>query len=448
MNINLSNKQRFYVVETLKTYWINKSELILKLPIPHVTKKILSESLPPSLTKVTLPVWASEFGVNGKLLVPEHLIVKRQKPLWKNVDWLKVIFWYLNGISERIFEKNISPIHSYSFRLKGWNEELWQYAWVNRIALFLRRWAAVIQKIDENILFGALPDPEIILTHDIDAIDKTLSIRIKQSAFLFFNFFKYFLKKQKIAFKNFKKAINFLLTDNKYWHFDYIKYLEEKNNLRSYFFVYAKIKHPKLSLKHFLFDPAYDINTNLKLKYLLKDLHEQGWTIGLHQAFDSWKDAKQMYRERMYLEEALQVPITICRQHWLRFSWEHTWRAQQDAGLKLDITLGFNDRAGFRNGAALQFKPWDFKNNSPMNINIIPLVFMDAHFYNYMQLDDSQLNNKIKQLLHEIYNVHGKAAILWHTHVLSKDYGWKKGFEKVIEYISTIDSKGIEKCVV
>lgn len=434
MNINLTNKQRFYVVETLKIYWPNKPEIILKLPIPHKTKKDL-EPLPPLVKNVKLPKWAADIGVNGKILVPVHYIVKKEEPLWKHVDWLGVIFWYLNGLAERAFEKLYGPIHSYSFRLKGWNSRLWEHAWVNRIALFLRRWAAKEQGVNENTLFGPLPKPEIILTHDVDAISKTMAVRFKQASFFLFNAIRQIIRGQfKLSLNRFIKAGRFLFSKDNYWCFDYITTLEEKNNLRSYFYVCGKPKRQKRNLKQLLFDPGYNIE-NPKLRHQLQKLHNNGWIIGLHQSFNAWKDANSMYMERMYLEKTLKIPITTCRQHWLRFSWKHTWKAQQKAGLKLDTTLGFNDRPGFRNGVALEFNPWDFDSDSPMKLVVLPMVFMDSHFYNYADLNEIQRYNQIKYWLNEIYFVHGKATILWHVHVMSNDYGWKDGYEIVIKNV-------------
>ena len=51
---------------------------------------------------------------------------------------------------ERIWEKKFGPIHSYSFRLKGWDNRVWDYAWVNRIALFLKSWSI---KLNQEELF-------------------------------------------------------------------------------------------------------------------------------------------------------------------------------------------------------------------------------------------------------------------------------------------------------
>ena len=35
----------------------------------------------------------------------------------------------------------------YSNKLKNWDERIWNYAWVNRIAIFLSKWAAIDDSI-------------------------------------------------------------------------------------------------------------------------------------------------------------------------------------------------------------------------------------------------------------------------------------------------------------
>src|SRR5204863_250619 len=155
-------------------------------------------------------------------------------------------------------------------------------AWVNRMYLFLRRWAAHYAQADEDRLLGPLPAAQIIITHDVDAIRKTPEIRIKQGAF------------------------------------------HAWNGVRS--------------------------------------------AMGGH------------------LAKAAGAELVACRQHWLLFSWGHTWCAQEAAGLRRDATLGFNDRPGFRNSAALEFEPWDFARERPCALHALPMVFMDSHFYDYLVL--------------------------------------------------------------
>ena len=78
------------------------------------------------------------------LLVPAHY--GASGATWDAIDWLGVAFWYLSGAAERAFEARNGPIHSYSVRLVRWNPQFWERAWVNRIALFLRRWGCILKR--------------------------------------------------------------------------------------------------------------------------------------------------------------------------------------------------------------------------------------------------------------------------------------------------------------
>jgi hypothetical protein len=191
-----------------------------------------------------------------------------------------------------------------------------------------------------------------------------------------------------------------------------------------------------------LFDPAYDPGEP-SLRACLRNLQARGWTVGLHQSFGCWGDEEQMTAERRRLEEALDLPVRSCRQHWLRFAWSRTWRAQQEAGLQLDTTLGFNDRPGFRNGAALEWQPWDPAAGTPHSLTAMPLVLMDSQLFDYAQLDDAARRAWIARWVGEVRAVRGVATFLWHPHVLSEDYGWARGFGWLLDEIARPGGVGL-----
>ncbi len=440
MTFSSVDKQRRYVVDTLARYWPRSVGVILSLPIPRV-KELYQEPLPPQLKSVILPEWSARVGVDGKLLVPARFIIEGNDPAWTRTDWLGATFWYLSGSAERAFEGLNGPIHSYSFRLKGWDPRLWERAWANRIALFLRLWSAREQGTDEDTLFGPLPDPEIILTHDVDAVTKTMAIRLKQTAFHAFNASRSLFQGQLTASLNkFGTAGRFLFARGDYWHFDRIIELEEKYGVRSHFNIYGGLGGWRRSMKQLLLDPSYDVY-NLELTQQLRKMHAGGWTIGLHQSFNAWSDAEAMREERIRLEQALDAPVTSCRQHWLRFSWEGTWKAQQEAGFLLDSTLGFNDRPAFRNSAALRFHPWDPGLGRPANLAALPMVLMDSHLYDYADLTEDQRLQQMVYWLDEIRLVRGTATLIWHQRVMSPDYGWEVGFRQFLEFLGELSDK-------
>ena len=185
-----------------------------------------------------------------------------------------------------------------------------------------------------------------------------------------------------------------------------------------------------------LIDPSYNIK-NSKISNQLKTICQKGWQVGVHTSYNSWDKPYLMREELEKIERTLGVSVTACRQHWLRFSFDKTWKCQQEAGILRDSTLGFNDRPGFRNGTALSFHPWDFDTGSPMFIKVTPLVLMDSHLYDYAHLSEDERLNQIRKWLHEIRFVHGSATVLWHPHTLSKDYGWRNGFLSLIKELKT-----------
>jgi hypothetical protein len=263
-----------------------------------------------------------------------------------------------------------------------------------------------------------------------------LPIRFKQAAFNAFNMLRSLREghwrqaRQKVG-----AGARFLLGRTNYWHFDEITALERELGLRSCFFVYAGgggyLRRPH----QILLDPMYRTDEP-RLVQELRKLRNQGWQIGLHQSYDAFADADVMFGEKTRLQKALQLRIFSCRQHWLRFSWRKTWQAQQAAGLDLDMTLGFNDRPGFRNGAALRMQPADYSATpTPLPIDTVPMILMDSHFYDYRPLERDQRIRAMQALLDEVRFVRGTASVLWHTQVLASDYGWGDGFRDLVHRI-------------
>jgi hypothetical protein len=383
---------------------------------------------------VALPRWAADLGIAGGLLVPCGAVRPGDGPAFDRTDWWDAAAWYLDGRAERAYEKIHGPIHSYSVRLKGWDSRLWDHAWVNRMALFLRRSAARHFGCDELSVFGPLPGTDIVLTHDVDAVRKTLRIRFKQSAFELFNAARALgFGEASIAVRKAAHGLRFALRPGNYWTFDRLCRMEEGLGLRSTFHVYAGGTPASMSAR-LIFDPAYDVR-DPSVSTLLQRLSERGWTIGLHQSFGAWADAGGMRAQKRVLEHALEAEVKTCRQHWLRFSWASTWAAQEAAGLELDATMGFNDRPGFRTGAALRVCPLD-EHGQPRRLASLPLVLMDSHLYDYAEPVSLPPERGIARWIDEIRAVRGTATVLWHPHVLSADYGWGPGYEELLRAVA------------
>ena len=419
-----------HVLSSLNIYWIGNSKQLLLLPVNNLQSNS-KVSIPLKLKEVKLPCWANDCGVNGKILVPRECInLCSEEVDWQKVDWWSAIFLLMEGWHERIWEKTHGVIHSYSFKLKDWDTRAWDHAWVNRIALFLRKWF-LFHFDKRKSFFEELPKSNFILSHDVDAVSKTLPIRLKQTVFNLFNALRFLsIGSVTNSIKKCGQSFRMLFGNENWWVFEKLLEMEKELEIKAVYNFYADGR-PK-NLKRWLMDPSYDISSD-RLKSLLAKLKSGGHEVGLHPTFDAWSDSKLLNDQKLLLEESLGSMVTSCRQHWLRFSWSKTWKAQSRAGIERDSTLMFNDRPGFRNSAALSWNPWDPETSKIHVMKSVNSLIMDSHLYDYQSFSSKERSDQIKRWTNECRSVHGECSLLWHPHTLTNDYGWEQGFKILLQ---------------
>ena len=421
-----------YVLECGERYWEKGREQLVALPLPAAPAE---PSL--ALARVELPDWARDLGVGTPpaLLVDAACLLPGPGPAYERCDWLRAAFHHLTGATERDFERRNGPAFSYLRRLQGIDRRLFERAWVNRIFLLLRRWVGRRARRDEAEILGPLPAARVDLTHDVDAIAKTTGVRLKRAAVQVVNALRLAGQREPArSIQTLVRAGRFVASIADYWRFPEIRALEERYGVRSTFHFYAGPPGWGRGAGRLLLDPPYDVR-DPALRRELGTLIDGGWRIGLHPSFDAWSGPRALEAQRLRLEAASGSNVSRCRQHWLRFSWSRTWRAQQEASLTLDSTLGFNDHPGFRNGCALRFRPWDGTERQGMTLEALPLLFMDSHFYDYALLDEPERGAEMARWLDELKAVRGEASVLWHQRVMHPDYGWGPGYEEVLRQL-------------
>ncbi|KGF67318.1 hypothetical protein LL06_23205 [Hoeflea sp. BAL378] len=427
--------RRRWTLDCGARYWPDGHAAIAALPVPVADTDPGAE---PALRHVALPDWADDLGVDGRLLVFACALSPADgRPEWQGCDWIATAFHMLAGSPERAHESASGPVLSYSFRLPRALDPLHQRAWVNRIFLFLRRWAAHEAGLPEEALFGPLPQAQIRLTHDVDALKLTPEIRLKQTVFQMANAARAMARGDgRLTRIRLSDARRYAFSAGDFQTFARVRAMESAAGLRSTLHFYSGLPGLRRGSPHrILIDPAYDIGSEL-MRGELRAFAEGGWTVGLHQSFGAWDDAGPMLPEKARLERALGGPVRHCRQHWLHFSWARTWAAQAAAGLECDSTLGFNDRPGFRGSHALTVRPWDMAAGRALAIDTVPMLFMDSHFYDYASGGRADPETAMRPWLQEVRAVGGEVTVNWHTHTITDVYGWGSGFESLLGLLS------------
>lgn len=401
-----------------------------RVPLP--TMPLAHSAIEHRLVQVELPNWAHDLGAGPQpsLLVEAACVTEGAGPPHERCDWLLAAFLHLDSWLERSWEAQNGPVHSYAARLPSKWSAAFDRAWANRIFLFLRRWASWQSGRPEEELFAPLPKPRFVLTHDVDALRKTVQLRIKSTVMSCLATMRHLRAGQlRQALRRALRAARYLVMPSDYWLFESICQEEAARGFRSCF-MFAD-QRTASGLSGWLIDPSYT-GEDPRLRATMEGLQASGWWIGAHPGFNSWDDAASLAATRGFVSDASGTDVRFVRQHWLRFSFAQTWSEQRNAGFTHDFTLGFNDRPGLRNGAALRWRPAS-PDGTEIGLEVMPTLLMDSHFYDYDVPDDPA--NAMRPWIDEIVQVHGEASLLWHTQTMHSDYGWASGYLALLDML-------------
>jgi peptidoglycan/xylan/chitin deacetylase (PgdA/CDA1 family) len=153
---------------------------------------------------------------------------------------------------------------------------------------------------------------------------------------------------------------------------------------------------------------------------LIAEIADRGHHIGLHGSYISSTDATRLRDEWTVLEDACRgtaagVLHRTVRQHYLRQQPGETWRAQAEAGLDVDESLGFADAIGYRAGTARSFAAYDLAQHRQLPLRIRPLHVMDGTLLDYMSLSGEEALTIVAEMGRRTVRYGGDFSILWHN---------------------------------
>ena len=168
-------------------------------------------------------------------------------------------------------------------------------------------------------------------------------------------------------------------------------------------------------------DATYDI-FGTQAAHLIRTVESGGGEVGLHGSYPSIGNSSCFTKEKIYLENVTEHPITQGRQHFLRFDVKTTPTLWQNVGLTDDYTLGYAEREGFRCGTCHPFPLYDLANDIPVKVMEHPLIAMDGTFYQYQNLTPAPALQKIRQLQATCEAVEGDFILLWHNTFVWREF--------------------------
>lgn len=160
--------------------------------------------------------------------------------------------------------------------------------------------------------------------------------------------------------------------------------------------------------------------------------------VGIHPSYAAFENPETLKEEKRRLEDILQQPVTMSRQHYLRLSLPETYRNLISLGIRDDYTMGYATDAGFRAGICRPFYFYDLLQERKTELLIHPFMAMDVTLKNYLQLDTQKAVGLTLQLADEAKRCKGHFMTLWHNESLSGFEGWAGWPEAYSEILNRV----------
>ena len=185
---------------------------------------------------------------------------------------------------------------------------------------------------------------------------------------------------------------------------------------------------------------TFDTNvsaTKRQFRLLIKHIADYA-SIGLHPSYYTMKNSVMLKKEKERLESITNIPTTISRQHFLRFSLPETYQNLIDLEINEDYSMGYASHVGFRAGTSIPFHFFDLDFEIQTPLLIYPFALMDTTLNDYMGLTPKQSLGRTKDLLQEVMRVKGTFITLFHNESVSgylRWNGWQRVYETMLKMI-------------
>jgi len=264
----------------------------------------------------------------------------------------------------------------------------------------------------------------VAISHDVDRLSKKWQF-----------FFYIFQGLFQGNFEQIKSHIHSFVAltkgDDPYWNFERIISLEKSLEVKSTFFFLNEKGHVQwyIPKSFILFSGRYNVNDN-RIKKIINKLDAEGWEIGLHGSYFSYRDKNLLRYEKEQLESILKKQVIGSRQHYLNLNIPETWQIQAEIGLIYDSSLGFSKKTGIKWQATHPFYPRNPFTGEIIPILQIPMTIMDAPLMQSNDPWEVSLN-----LIEQFEQTHGVLTLNWHQRVFNTwEYkSWQNMYSKIIQ---------------
>jgi peptidoglycan/xylan/chitin deacetylase (PgdA/CDA1 family) len=211
----------------------------------------------------------------------------------------------------------------------------------------------------------------------------------------------------------------------RYWCFEKIVEIENRYGVKStYFFLNESYPFRPWNLKSWRLSLGYYDISRPDVAGIIRKLDSEGFEIGLHGSYRSYRDRALLKKEKSLLEGILGRRINGIRQHYLNLD-PDTWRMQRSLGFIYDASFGHRNAVGFKDDILAPF-PLD----GQANFFIVPMAIMDCCL---MRLPDPW--KSAYEIIGIAKNCSALLVLNWHQQIFDeREYpGYRQMYVRIIE---------------
>ena len=256
---------------------------------------------------------------------------------------------------------------------------------------------------------------ELILTHDVDALTyvsyrTVLGDLIKR-------------KKLSLAWKSLK----FTLGKDPFDIYDFLMSISEKLGIKSHFYFMSTDSKRE-------YDTSWYVKRK-KFHSIIKDIKSRGHIIGFHPGYYTYDNPQRWRYEKSVLEDAIKQEVDEGRQHFLRISVPGTLEIWENNNMKIDSTLGYSGKEGFRCGTGDAFHVFDFLERKQLRLKERPLVVMDGTLKTSRNYSDEEAKEIVRSYILTGRKYKMAITFLFHN---SSFFGIWEGYDDVYKEVLRI----------
>lgn len=205
---------------------------------------------------------------------------------------------------------------------------------------------------------------------------------------------------------------------------DKIMDIEDEHDMRSVFF--WLVNSGKGTRK--IHNADYNVDQKI-VRRVQQKIVDRGWVNGLHKS--AGRDTFPSELKRL---GAAGSPVN--RNHYLVTELPGTYDALEQAGIRLDATMGFPEEMGFRTGYGLPYQPYHLSARRPYAFLEVPLHIMDTTLRYYQQKDPQAAAENILTFL-DNHKRNAVISILWHNNYFFEyaHTGWLEAYKSILRYL-------------